>query len=120
MTKKVDANYDNKISDIEGKIPDITNLGTTAALTAVENKIPKVSDLVKNADCDAKMSEIEKKIFTASDYNKLTNNRLDVKITEKKIVNESGLNEKIKTLATKEEIKTKAELKAEQDKIVKL
>ena len=39
------------------------------------------------------------------------------------MINESGLNEKIKTLATKEEIKTlerKAELKGEQDKIVKL
>ena len=38
-------------------------------------------------------------------------------------MNESNLNQKIKTLATKEEIKTlatKAELKAEQDKIVKL
>ena len=38
-------------------------------------------------------------------------------------MNESNLNQKIKTLASKEEIKTlatKAELKAEQDKIVKL
>ena len=38
------------------------------------------------------------------------------KITAKKLVNESGFNEKIKTLATKEEIKksaTKAELKAD-------
>ena len=41
-------------------------------------------------------------------------------ISEKKLVNKSGLNEMI--LATKEEkkIETKAELKAEQDKTVKL
>ena len=36
-----------------------------------------------------------------------TNNILDSKITEKKLLNESGFNEKIKTLATKEEIKKK-------------
>ena len=53
----------------------------------------------------------------------MKNDILDAKITPKKLVNESGLNEKIKTLATKEEIKTlatKAELKTEKDKIVKL
>ena len=63
------------------------------------------------------------KYFTTFDYNKFTSNTLDATITQKKLVNESDLNEKRKTLATKEEIKTlatKAELKAEQDKIVKL
>ena len=62
--------YNKKIKNIEDKIPDITNLGiktilntkinevkteipsisglpTTFALTAVENKIPNVSNLVK-------------------------------------------------------------------------
>ena len=66
---------------------------------------------------------MEKKYFTTFDFNKFTNNILDSKITEQKLVNKSGLNEKIKTLATKEEIKTlatKTELKAEQDKLVKL
>ena len=33
------------------------------------------------------------------------NNILDSKITAKKLVNESGLNKNIKTLATKEEIR---------------
>ena len=69
------------------------------------------------------MKDINDKNFTTSDDNKFTNNILDAKITAKKVVNESGLNEKIKILATKEEIKrlaTKAELRAEQGKIVKL
>ena len=39
--------YNTKISEIEGKIHSITDLDTTAALTAVENKIPLVSSLVK-------------------------------------------------------------------------
>ena len=60
--------------------------------------------------------------LSTSDYNKFTNNIFDKKITAKKLVNESGLNEKIKT-AIKEErnqLARKAELKAEQDKIVKI
>ena len=36
-----------KITNIEDKTPDITNLATTTAYTAVENKIPNVSNLVK-------------------------------------------------------------------------
>ena len=61
-------------------------------------------------------------LIPTSDYNKFTSNILDTKITQKKLVNGSGLNEKIKTLATDEEIQasaTKGELKAQQDKIVK-
>ena len=38
----------NKITEIEGKIPSITGLPTTAALTAVENKTRNVINLVKN------------------------------------------------------------------------
>ena len=65
-------------------------------------------------------------MFYYTDYNKLTNNITDSKMRkkwEKKLVNESGLNPKTKTLATKKEIKTpatKTKLKAEQDKIAKL
>ena len=36
-----------KINEVKNKIPSITNLATTIALTAVENNIPKVSDLDK-------------------------------------------------------------------------
>ena len=37
------------VNEIKKKLPNITNLGTTSttAYTAVENKIPSVSDLVK-------------------------------------------------------------------------
>ena len=38
----------NKITEIEGKIPSITGVPTTAALTAVENKTRNVINLVKN------------------------------------------------------------------------
>ena len=43
-----------------------------------------------------------KKYFTFSDYNKSANNIFDIKITKIKLINQSDLNEKIKTLASKE------------------
>ena len=43
--KKTDFN--TKVTEIEGKIPSISGLATSSALTAVENKIPDVSILVK-------------------------------------------------------------------------
>ena len=39
-----------KIYEVKGEIPNITNLATTNVLTAVENKIPSVSNLVKETD----------------------------------------------------------------------
>ena len=45
LVKKMD--YNAKITEIECKIPSIRGLATTAALTAVENEIPHVSNLVK-------------------------------------------------------------------------
>ena len=41
------ANFNTKITNIESKIPDVTNLATKTALTTVENKIPDVSNLIK-------------------------------------------------------------------------
>ena len=68
MVKKTDFN--SKITEIKGKIPSITGLATTSALTAVENKIPDVNGLIKKNDYDTKISEIEKKV-TGHDHENL-------------------------------------------------
>ena len=47
-----------KINEVKCEIPSITNLATTAALTTVENKIRNVSDLVREANCDAEINDI--------------------------------------------------------------
>ena len=39
--------YDKDQSELESKIPDISNLATKTAWTTVENKIPSVSNLLK-------------------------------------------------------------------------
>ena len=45
LLKKTD--YNAKITEIEGKITIVNGLATNAALTAVENKILNISNLVK-------------------------------------------------------------------------
>ena len=78
LLKKTD--YNAKITEKEGKIPSITGLAATSALTAIENKIPCVSNLVKKTDYDAEILDIKSKSFIATDYNKFTNEKLDLKI----------------------------------------
>ena len=78
LVKRTDYNARNK--DIEDKVPDNTNLATTAALTAVEDKIPHTGDLVKKADYDTKMSEIDKNILLLLI---ITKGILDAKLAEK-------------------------------------
>ena len=60
MVKKTDFN--TKVTEIEGKIHSITGLATNSELTAIENKIPDVSSLVKKKDFNTKVTEIEGKI----------------------------------------------------------
>ena len=108
---------------IEGNIPSISGLATTAALTAIENNIPDISNQFKKTDYDAKTSDIESKHFTTADYNKFTSQRVDANIRQKELVDKSAitkftnnvdLNKKVATLAIK------AELTAEQDKLINL
>ena len=92
-------------------------------MTAVKNKIPNVSNLVKKTAYDAEILDIKFKYFTTTNYNRFTNEKIDLKIKLKELANKfdiagfidnSDFNKKVATLATK------AELKAEQDKITKL
>ena len=68
-----------KFTELENKIRDVSNLATEAALTTVENKIPSVSNLVKKTDYSAKVTDIENKLnnhnhdkyIDTSEFNKL-------------------------------------------------
>ena len=48
-----------KKNGVKIKIPNIANLATTTAITAVENKIPNVSDLLKKTDFNTNINEFE-------------------------------------------------------------
>ena len=93
VVKKTD--YNSKISEIENKIPDISNLAIKTALNAVKNKIPDTSGLVKKTDYTAKISYIESKISDISNLASTT----ALSNVESKVPNINGL-------ATKTELTT--------------
>ena len=95
-----------KITAIEDKIPDISNLATKTALTTVENKIPSVSNLVKKADCNTKVTDIENKInnhnhdkcVDTSKFNKLAVDIFNARLTQANLVTKTGFDAKLSSL----------------------
>ena len=70
LVRKTD--YNAKIAEIEGRIPRISGIATTTALTTVENKIRDVSSLVKRTDYNTKINKFEKKITDHIDDKHIT------------------------------------------------
>ena len=78
----------------------MTNTILNTKLGRVENKIPDFSGLVKKTFYNAKISDIEKKYFTPSPYNKCTGETLDAKIKEKGLVDKSRISISISIKST--------------------
>ena len=83
---------DAKTKHIGDKIPSVTALATTAALPAVENKIPRVSDLVKKTDYEEKIKDIDDKYFITFDFSQCT------KIKNKELINRSDISKFLKKI----------------------
>ena len=78
-------------------------MATTTALTAVENKVPNISDLVKEPDFNIKISEIENKITTDHDHEKFITTQEFNKISSENFT--ARLKDKCNTnIASKSEI----------------
>ena len=114
LVKKTDFN--SKITEEEGKIPSITGLATSSALTAVENKISDVSSLYKKNDYDTKISNIERKIadhdhdnyITTREFNTLAANVFNARLAQANLITKtdfdaelSGLNKTITSNKTR-------------------
>ena len=98
VIKKTD--YNAKITEIENKVPDISNLATKTSLNTVENKIPDTSGLVKKTDYSAKIADIEGK--TPDVTNLATKTALIT--VENKIADISGLATKTALTAVENKI----------------
>ena len=75
MVKKTDFNA--KITEVGGKIPSITGLATSSALTAVENKIPYASSLVTKTDFDVKLKAVSDRVTKNKSKHLLVENGLN-------------------------------------------
>ena len=88
-------------------------------ISKVEDKISNVSGLVKKTDYDTKITDSEGKYFTTSDYKRFTSDILNAKIKQKELVNKSDISNLAKNFEP-EILTTKAELKREKNKIMRL
>ena len=83
MVKKADFN--TKATEIEDKIPDLSNLvkktDFNTKVTEIDGKIPDVSNLVKNTDFDTRLKKICERVTKNKSKHLLVENEL--KILEK-------------------------------------
>ena len=87
-------------------MPTITGLATNSALTAVENKIPNVSNLVTKTGYNTKISEIEKKVnhhnhykyITTSEFNRLTTENFKARLAQANLITKADLDTELKKL----------------------
>ena len=78
-------------------------------MTAVKNKLPDVSSLVKKTDYDAKILDIEKQItdhdhdkyITTSEFNKLTTETFKARLAQANLIAKTDFYDKLKNLNRK-------------------
>ena len=107
LVKKTD--YNTKITEIEGKIPDISGLATKPALTTVENKISSITGLVKKTDYNIKITDIENKLnnhnhdkyVTTSKFNTLAANVFNARLGHANLITKTDFDAKLSSLNRK-------------------
>ena len=98
-----------KLTELENKISDITNLATKTVLTTVENKIPDVSDLVNKTDYNTKVTEIEYKFnnhnhdkyIDTQEFNKLTGDVFNARLAQANLITKTEFDSKLPNLNRK-------------------
>ena len=98
-----------KPTKLENKIPDISNSPTKTALTTVENKIPDVSNLVKKTDYNTKVTEIENKLnnhnrdkyVDTQEFNKLTADVFNARIAQANLITKTDFDAKLSSVNKK-------------------
>ena len=97
------------LTELENKIPDVSSLATKTALTTVENKIPDVSNLVKRKDYNTKFTEIESKLtnhdhdkyIDTSEFNKLVADVFNSRLEQAKLITKTDFDSKLSSLNRK-------------------
>ena len=83
-----------ELTNLENKIPDVSSLATKTALTTLENKIPSVSNLVNKPDYNTKITEIENtltdhnhdKYITTPEFNTLAEDVFNARLAQANLI----------------------------------
>ena len=94
---------ETKLTELENKIPDIFNLATKSALPTVENKKSRVNNLVKKADYSTKIKEIENKLnnhnhdkyIDTQEFNKLTAGVSNARIAQANLITKTEFDSRL-------------------------
>ena len=97
------------VNKVENKIPDISNLATKTALTAIENKIPSVSDLVKKTYYNTKITDIENnlnnhnhdKYIDTPKFNTLATNVFNTRLGQANLMTKTDFDARLSSLNRK-------------------
>ena len=103
------TDYNTKIPEIEGKIPDISGLATKNALNTVEDKIRSISGLVKKTDYNTKITDIENtfnnhnhdKYVVTSEFNTLAANVFNARLAQANLRKKTVFDAKLSSLKRK-------------------
>ena len=101
--------YNTKITEIEGKIPDISGLATKTAFSTIENKIPSINGLVKKTDYNTKITDIENKLnnhnhdkyVATSEFNTLAANVFNARLAQANLITKTDFDAKLSSLNRK-------------------
>ena len=98
-----------KLTELEKKIPDISNLATKTELNTVENKIPDGSNLFNKTDYNIKVTEIENKLnnhnhdkyIDTSEFNKLTADAFNARLAQANLIKKAEFDSRLSILNRK-------------------
>ena len=101
--------YNTDKTELENKIPNVSNLATKTALATVENKIPDVSYLVKKTDHNTKVTEIKNKLTNHNhdkyienqESNKLAADVFLARLAQANLITKTGFDTKLSNLNRK-------------------
>ena len=98
-----------KLTELENKIPESSNLAKETALATVENKIPDVSRLVNKTDNNTKITETENKLtdhnhekyITTPEFKTLAADVFNVRLAEANLIAKIDFDSKLSSLNRK-------------------
>ena len=98
-----------KLTELENKIPVISNLASKTALTTAESKIPSVSNLVKKTDYKIKITDTESKLnnhnhdkyINTSEFNELAADAFNTRLAQANIIEKTDFDAKLLDLNRK-------------------
>ena len=98
-----------KLTELENKLPDISNLETKTALTTFENEIPDISNLVKETGYNTKVTKIENKLtdhnhdkyIITSEFNILAADVFNARLAQANLITKADFDAKLSSLKSK-------------------